>query len=90
METENSPGSDSDVLVDLAATRRLFMQLIDVHRFGDWRIFLDGEEPDETDFTSYDPEKTPLNLWRGHAHLLFSNWLNYYVYQTTPFDLERL
>ena len=59
METENSPGSDSDVLVDLAATRRLFMQRIDVHRFGDWRIFLDGEEPDETDFTSYDPEKTP-------------------------------
>ena len=28
--------------------------------------------------------------WRSHAHLLYANWLNYYVYQTTPFDLEKL
>ena len=28
--------------------------------------------------------------WRGHAHLLFSNWLNYYVYQTTPYDLRQI
>ena len=27
--------------------------------------------------------------WRSHAHLLFSNWLNYFVYQTTPFDFTR-
>ena len=57
METENP--SDDDVIVDLTAAKRMFMQLIDVHRFGDWRIFLDGEEPDESDFTSYDPENTP-------------------------------
>ena len=46
MVTDDS--SNRDVLVDLTATRRLFMQLIDVHRFGDWRIFLDGEEPEST------------------------------------------
>ncbi|MCK9599365.1 MAG: homoserine O-succinyltransferase, partial [Sphaerochaeta sp.] len=28
--------------------------------------------------------------WRGHAHLLFSNWLNYHVYQSTPYQLEQL
>jgi len=28
--------------------------------------------------------------WRSHANLLFSNWLNYYVYQETPYDLARL
>lgn len=34
-----------------------------------------------------DPTRTPRSLWRAHANLLFSNWLNYYVYQETPFDL---
>lgn len=33
-----------------------------------------------------DPTKTPLNTWRSHTHLLFSNWLNYYVYQETPYE----
>ncbi|WP_410101517.1 homoserine O-acetyltransferase/O-succinyltransferase family protein, partial [Sutterella wadsworthensis] len=28
--------------------------------------------------------------WRSHAHLLYHNWLNYYVCQTTPYDLEEL
>lgn len=28
--------------------------------------------------------------WRGHAHLLFSNWLNYHVYQNTPYQLEEI
>ena len=57
MKTEDP--SDRDVLIDLAAVTRMFMQLVDVHRFGDWRIFLDGEEPNEPDFSSYDPENTP-------------------------------
>lgn len=35
-----------------------------------------------------DPTKPPLSTWRSHANLLFSNWLNYYVYQETPFDLN--
>lgn len=40
-------------------------------------------------FPDDDPERTPPFLWRGHAHLLFNNWLNYYVYQQTPYDLNR-
>ena len=37
-----------------------------------------------------DPSKTPVMLWRSSATLLFTNWLNYYVYQETPFDLSLL
>ena len=33
-----------------------------------------------------DPEQPPLFRWRAHAHLLYENWLNYYVYQNTPYD----
>jgi homoserine O-succinyltransferase/O-acetyltransferase len=36
-----------------------------------------------------DPTKQPLSTWRAHAQLLYTNWLNYYVYQTTPYDLEQ-
>lgn len=41
-------------------------------------------------FPNDDPTKEPLSTWRGHAHLLFSNWLNYFVYQTTPYDLREI
>ena len=37
-----------------------------------------------------DPDQPPIVRWRGHANLLFQNWLNYYVYQETPFDLAAL
>ena len=37
-----------------------------------------------------DPSKGPLDLWRAHANLLYSNWLNYYVYQTTPYRLSEI
>ncbi|WP_414830167.1 homoserine O-succinyltransferase MetA [Alteromonas sp. H39] len=37
-----------------------------------------------------DPAQSPLVRWRSHGSLLFTNWLNYYVYQTTPYDLEQL
>lgn len=37
-----------------------------------------------------DPTRLPLVRWRGHANLLFSNWLNYYVYQTTPYDIRQI
>ncbi|SIT84281.1 homoserine O-acetyltransferase MetA [Edaphobacillus lindanitolerans] len=36
-------------------------------------------------FPQDDPENDPLNTWRSHTFLLFSNWLNYYVYQETPY-----
>lgn len=41
-------------------------------------------------FPSDDPQCPPLVKWRSAANLLFTNWLNYYVYQGTPFDLEKL
>ena len=37
-----------------------------------------------------DPAKPPLFRWRAHAHLLYENWLNYYVYQNTPYDLGEI
>lgn len=37
-----------------------------------------------------DPARTPVVRWRGHAHLLFANWLNYYVYQVTPYDRREI
>ncbi len=37
-----------------------------------------------------DPEKGPVVTWRGHANLLFSNWLNYFVYQETPYDIREI
>lgn len=39
-------------------------------------------------FPGDDPTKKPFNTWRSHTHLLFSNWLNYYVYQETPYEWE--
>ena len=36
------------------------------------------------------PRRTPIVSWRAHANLLYSNWLNYFVYQTTPYDIEKV
>lgn len=41
-------------------------------------------------FPNNDDTKTPIVSWRSHANLLFSNWLNYFVYQTTPFKLQEI
>ena len=41
-------------------------------------------------FPGGDPTRTPVHTWRSCATLLFTNWLNYYVYQETPFDLSLL
>ena len=37
-----------------------------------------------------DPSQEPVMRWKSHANLLFSNWLNYYVYQETPYNLEEI
>ena len=37
-----------------------------------------------------DPSKAPLVTWRAHGNLLFTNWLNYYVYQETPYDINAI
>lgn len=41
-------------------------------------------------FPGDDETAEPIVTWRGHAHLLFSNWLNYFVYQTTPYDIMTI
>ena len=44
----------------------------------------------ENYFPGDDDTKPPLIKWRGHATLLFSNWLNYFVYQATPYDIMKI
>ena len=41
-------------------------------------------------FPGDNPKKNPVVSWRAHANLLFSNWLNYFVYQTTPYDITSV
>jgi len=41
-------------------------------------------------FPGDDPSRTPVVSWRSHANLLYLNWLNYYVYQITPFDVSNI
>ena len=44
----------------------------------------------ENYFPDDDDTRDPIVRWRGHANLLFSNWLNYFVYQTTPYDIMSI
>lgn len=39
-------------------------------------------------FLNDDPGQLPIQRWRSHGNLLYSNWLNYFVYQETPYDLD--
>ncbi|MGE4215041.1 MAG: homoserine O-succinyltransferase [Anaerotignaceae bacterium] len=41
-------------------------------------------------FKDDDPDKDPIVRWRSHSNLLFSNWINYYVYQETPYDIDSI
>ena len=41
-------------------------------------------------FPDDDPKKRPIFSWKSHANLLFSNWVNYCIYQCTPYDLTEL
>ena len=41
-------------------------------------------------FPEDNPDNSPLFRWRGHANLMFSNWLNYCVYQRTPYDINQI
>ncbi len=50
---------------------------------------LDINKPDNY-FPGKNPAKEPDLKWRSHASLLFSNWLNYYVYQRTPYDINQI
>ena len=44
----------------------------------------------ENYYPNDDDTKAPLVRWRGHGNLLFSNWLNYFVYQATPYDISSI
>ncbi|MBQ8229201.1 MAG: homoserine O-succinyltransferase [Clostridia bacterium] len=44
----------------------------------------------ENYYPNDDPTKPPMVTWRGHANLLYSNWLNYFVYQSTPYDIKKV
>ena len=44
----------------------------------------------ENYYPNDDDTQEPIVRWRGHANLLFSNWLNYFVYQTTPYDIKTI
>jgi len=41
-------------------------------------------------FPENDPSRPPMVMWKSHANLLYYNWLNYYVYQATPFDINEI
>lgn len=47
-------------------------------------------KPPKNYFKDDDPSKEPIVTWRGHSNLLFSNWLNYYVYQETPYEIKKI
>ena len=47
-------------------------------------------QPPKNYYPDDDPTKEPVYRWRAHAFLLYTNWLNYYVYQDTPYDLTQL
>ena len=51
-----------------------------------------GKNPDipENYFQDNDPSKPPVVTWRSHAQLMYTNWLNYYVYQTTPYAINDI
>lgn len=63
------------------------------------RVTLDGEYKRDVEkglpielpknyYQNDDPQIKPLLMWRAHANNLYTNWLNYYVYQITPYDLH--
>lgn len=47
-------------------------------------------KPPENYYPDNDDTKPPIVRWRAHASLLYSNWLNYYVYQATPYDVDSI
>ena len=44
----------------------------------------------ENYYPNNDDTQPPMVTWRSHASLLYQNWLNYFVYQTTPYDISNI
>ena len=57
--------------------------------FRDLEKGLDPKIP-ENYFPDDDPNKKPIVNWRSTGQLFYTNWLNYYVYQSTPYDVEAI
>jgi len=60
---------------------------------GEYKRDLSKGQPIEMPRNYYmndDPKQKPVDRWRAHANLLFNNWLNYFVYQETPFDISQI
>ena len=57
--------------------------------FRDKKLGLDIDIP-KNYFPNDDDTKEPLMIWKAHANLIYSNWLNYFVYQATPYDLNEM
>jgi len=60
---------------------------------GEYKRDLSKGQPIEMPRNYYmndDPKQKPVDRWRAHANLLFNNWLNYFVYQETPFDITQI
>lgn len=62
---------------------------LDIEYKRDLKKGMDIEKPLNY-YRNDDPSQSPVVNWRAHANLLFSNWLNYYVYQETPFDINQI
>ena len=50
---------------------------------------IDPEIPKDY-YPDNDPTKEPILSWRGHANTLYTNWVNYYVYQVTPYEIHDI
>ena len=90
--------AEAGVYIVASANDRLFFvtghseydnDTLDAEYRRDLKKGLDPELP-ENYYPGDDPAKRPPNVWRAHAHLLFSNWLNYAVYQNTPFNIDDI
>lgn len=51
---------------------------------------MDNVEIPKNYYPNNDPQQSPIVRWRSHANLLYINWLNYFVYQATPFDINKV
>ena len=75
---------------DWSGELSIYSELMGHHRrTGDKEKGLDIKVPYNY-FPDDDPKNPPVQNWRSHATLLYTNWLNYFVYQITPYDLAEI
>ena len=46
--------------------------------------------PPRNYYKNNDPKNPPMVTWRSHANLFYTNWVNYYVYQETPYNIDDI